>query len=111
MHDPDKLEDAFQTVWYNLLPTLRVNRHITKEFRTLPLRFQGLALPNPNIDVLSSKIHLIREHWDRPGSIVGKMLEAAYLVFQTEVGVGGTVLQMPYNELGCLATHGFFRNL
>ena len=39
------------------------------------------------------------------------MLEAAYLVFQTEVGVGSTVLQMPYNELGCLATHGFFRNL
>ncbi len=39
------------------------------------------------------------------------MLEAAYLVFQTEVGLGGTVLQLPYNKLGCLATHGFFRNL
>jgi hypothetical protein len=111
VHNPDKLEDTFQTVWYNLLLTLCVNRHITKELRTLPPRFQGLALPNPNIDVLSAKIHLIREHWDRPGSIVGKMLEAAYLVFQTEVGLGGTVLQLPYNKLGCLATHGFFRNL
>ncbi len=111
MHDPDKLEDTFQTVWYNLLPALSENRHITKEFRTLPLRFQGLSLPNPNIDVLRAKIHLIREHWDRPGCIVGKMLEAVYLVFQTEVGVGGTVLQLPYNELGCLATHSFIRNL
>jgi hypothetical protein len=62
-HDPDKLEAAFQAIWYNLLPSLRVNRHITKEFHTLPLRFQGLALPSPNIDVLSTKIHLIREHW------------------------------------------------
>ena len=68
-HDLDKLEAAFQLVWYSLLPSLKVNRHITKEFRTLPLRFQGLALPNPNIDVLSSKIHLIQEHWGRPGDV------------------------------------------
>ena len=54
-HDPDKLKAAFQSVWYSLLSLLKVNRHITKEFCTLPLRFQGLALPNPNIDVLSSK--------------------------------------------------------
>ena len=47
-HDPDKLEAAFQSVWYSLLPSLKVNRHITKEFCTLPLCFQGLALPNPN---------------------------------------------------------------
>jgi hypothetical protein len=87
MHDPDKLEDAFQMVWCNILLSLHMNRHITKEFCTLPLCFQGLALPNPNIDVLSSKVHLIREHWEKKGSIVGKMLEAVYLVFQTEVGV------------------------
>jgi hypothetical protein len=110
-HDPEKLENAFQLVWYNLLPTLQVNRHIRKEFRTLPLCFQGLALPNPNIDVLSSKIHLIQEHWERPGSMIGKMLESAYLVFQTEVGVRGNVLTRSYKALGCLATHGFFKNL
>jgi hypothetical protein len=104
-HNPDKLEEAVQLVWYNLLPAMQVNHHITKEFCTLPLPFQKLALPNPNIDVLSSKIHLIREHWDKLGSIVGEMLEAAYLVFQIEVGVGGNVLQRSYEALGCVATH------
>jgi hypothetical protein len=61
-HDPEKLDEAFQPVWYNLLPTLQVNQHITNEFWALPLRSQGLTLPNPNIDVLSSRIHLIWEH-------------------------------------------------
>jgi hypothetical protein len=89
-HDPDKLKVAFQLVWYSLLPLLKVNHHITKEFCTLPLRFQGFL--NPNIDVLSSKIHLIREHWGRPCNVVGNMLAASYLVFQNEVGIGGKVL-------------------
>ena len=77
-HDPDKLEAAFQSVWYSLLPLLKVNRHITKEFCMLPLWFQGLALPNPNIDALSLKIHLIREHWGWLSDVLGNMLAAAY---------------------------------
>jgi hypothetical protein len=110
-HNPDKLEAVFQLVWYSLLPSLKVNRHITKEFCMRPLWFQGLALPNPNIDVLSSKIHLIQKHWGRPGDIVGDMLAAAYLVFQNEVGIRGKVLLWPFEKYGALATHGFFRNL
>jgi hypothetical protein len=57
------------------------------------------------------KIHLIREHWEKKGSIIRKMLKAAYLVFQMEVGVGGDVLTRSYETLGCLATHSFFKNL
>ncbi len=110
-HDLDKLEEAFQSVWHQLHPTLRLNQHITKEFCTPPFRFQGLALPNPNIDVLSLNINLMREHWEKKGSIVGKMLEVAYLVFKMEVGVRSNVLTRPYKTLGCLAMHSFFKNL
>jgi hypothetical protein len=49
-HSPQKLEGALQSIWYKLLPFLCINRNITKEYRMLPLWFQGLALPNPNID-------------------------------------------------------------
>jgi hypothetical protein len=45
----------------------------------LPLRFQGLTLPNPNIDALSKKIHLLQSHWDI-GSTAGWMLHQAYQV-------------------------------
>jgi hypothetical protein len=84
-HSPQKLEEVFQSVWYKLLPSLCVNRNITKKYRMLPLQFQGLALPNLNIDVLSKKIHLLQSHWDI-GSTLGRMLHQAYQVFQVEVG-------------------------
>ncbi len=61
-HSPQKLEDVFQSIWYKLLPSLCVNRNIAKEYRMLPLWFQGLALLNTNIDVLSRKIHLLQSH-------------------------------------------------
>ena len=109
-HAPQALEDAYQSIWYKLLPSLRVNRNITKEYRMLPLRFQGLALPNPNIESLSRKIHLLQTNWDT-GSTIGKMLHQAYQVFQVEVGLGGNIFAKSYVSFQGLATHGFFRNL
>jgi hypothetical protein len=109
-HAPQALEDAYQSIWYKLLPSLRVNRNITKEYRMLPLRFQGLALPNPNIESLSRKIHLLQTNWDT-GSTIGKMLHQAYQVFQVEVGLGGNIFSKSYVSFQGLATHGFFRNL
>ncbi len=47
----------------------------------LPLWFQGLALPNPNTDVLSKKIHLLQSHWDT-GSTSGRMLHQTYQVVE-----------------------------
>jgi hypothetical protein len=76
----------------------------------LPLWFQGLALPNPNMYVLSKKIHLLQSHWDT-GSTSGRMLHQAYQVFQVEVGLGGNIYSRSFISFGRLATNGFFRNL
>jgi hypothetical protein len=89
-HSPQKLEEAIQSIWYKLLPSLCVNRNITKEYRMLPHWFQGLALPNPNIDALSKKIHLLQSYWDT-GSTLRRMLHQAYQVFQVEVGLSGNI--------------------
>ena len=78
-------------------------------FRMLPLRFQGLALPNPNIDILSSKITLLQGHWGTD-SVTGQMLRQHYEVFQTEVGLSGNIFGHDYPTYSCLATHGFFKN-
>ena len=93
-HPPSKVDEVFQSIWYHCLPSLRVNRCIRREWRMLPLRFQGLALPNPNIDILCSKIHTIHNHWSRD-SVVGKFLRHAYEAFQVEVGVGGNIFSLP----------------
>jgi hypothetical protein len=76
----------------------------------LPLRFQGLALLNPNIDARSKKIHLLQLHWDT-GSTLGWMLHQAYQVFQVEVRLGGNIFSQSFISFGRLATHGFFCNL
>jgi hypothetical protein len=34
-HSKQKLEDVFQSIWYKVLPSLCVNRNITKEYRML----------------------------------------------------------------------------
>jgi hypothetical protein len=109
-HSPQKLEEVFQSIWYKLLPSLCVIRNIMKEYRMLPLRYQGLALSNPNIDVLSKKIHLLQSHWDT-GSMLGWMLHQAYQVFQVEVGLGGNIFSRSFISFGRLTTHGFFQNL
>jgi hypothetical protein len=109
-HSPQKLEEVFQSIWYKLLPSLCVNRNITKEHRMLHLRFQGLAIPKPNIDALSKKIHLIQSHWDT-GSSSGRMLHQAYQVFQGEIVLGKYIFLQSFTSFGRLATLGFFRNL
>jgi hypothetical protein len=106
-HSPQKLEDVFQSIWYKLIPSLCVNRSITKEYRMLPLLFQGLALLNPNIDALSKKIHLLQSHWDT-GSTSGRMLHQAYQVFQVKVGLSGNIIFRSFISFGRLATHVFF---
>jgi hypothetical protein len=108
-HSLQKLEDAFESIWCKLIPSLCVNRNITKEYRMLPLRFQGLALPNPNIDALRKKIHLLQSHWDT-WSMSGWMLHQAYQVIQVEVGLGKNIFS-PFISFGRLTTHGFFCNL
>ena len=109
-HSPARLEAAFQRIYYKLLPSIGVNRCITKSYRMLPEKYQGLALPNPNIWVLSAKLILIREHWELDTTL-GKMLTHAYQAFQMEVGLGGNIFGKSFKSLGHLATHGFFRNL
>jgi hypothetical protein len=76
----------------------------------LPLRFQGLALPNPNIDALSKKIYLLQAHWDTR-STSGRMLHQAYQVFQVEVRLGRNIFSQTSISFGRLTTHGFFHNL
>jgi hypothetical protein len=56
----------------------------------LPTMFQGLALPNPIIDILSWKLHLVQNEWGTNG-VMGKLLSQAYRVFQMEVGLHGNI--------------------
>jgi hypothetical protein len=106
-HSPQKLEEVFQSIWYKLLPSLCVNRNITKKYRMLPLRFQGLALPNPNIDALSKKIHLLQSHWDT-GNTSGRMLHQVYQVFKLKSDLAGISFPISLSPLADSPPMGSF---
>ena len=105
VHPPDLLEKAFQDVWFKCLPSLLVNRHIRTEWRMLPIKFQGLGLPNPNVDLLCSKIQCLRRHWATP-SVTGQMLRRAYEAFQVEVGLAGNIFELSHEYYSGLASMG-----
>lgn len=76
----------------------------------LPFRYQGLALPHVNIEVLGRKIHLFQRHWGSPG-VTGQFLRHAFEAFQVETGLGGNIFLRETKRLGVLGTDGWFKNL
>jgi hypothetical protein len=109
--DPTDLEKMFMKVYFNLLPSMGVNRNINQRLRMLPQRYQGLGLLNPNIEFLSAKISEILNNWDSP-SIMGQMLKQAYQSFQLDVGLGGNIFDHSFEKLGKISsTYGWFCNL
>jgi hypothetical protein len=74
----------------------------------LPLWCQGLALPNPKIDALSRKTHLMKSHWDT-GSTLGWMLHQAYQMIQVKVRLGRISILDPLSLLADLPPMGSFK--
>jgi hypothetical protein len=68
--------------------------------------FQGLALPNSNIDLVSQKLHLVQNEWGTDG-VMGKRMNQDYQVFQVEAGLHCSIFDYSFEDCGDLATHGF----
>ena len=107
---PAKLDTVFQSIYFKALPSLKVNRNITKPIHTLPYKFQGLGIPNPNIEVLALKLHLIQNHWgsESEGS---KFLLQAYETIQMEIGSSANIFTLEYKRFHVLASDGWFKHL
>ena len=43
---PTKLEEIMQGLYFRIVPLLKVNRNITKQYQILPTRYHGLEMPN-----------------------------------------------------------------
>ncbi len=67
---PMRLDAMIQRVYAKALPHLGVNRNIKKEWRTLPERYLGLALPNFPLIALSAKVSFFARDMGipRPGA-------------------------------------------
>ena len=77
--DPTYVDTVFHSIYYRALPALGVNRHITITlgFRTLPHRFQGLGLREPNLVVLSAKIGLLHLYFGQQHNSVSSVVSCS----------------------------------
>ena len=105
-----RLDDEFGHWFYTFLPALGVSRAITKEWRTLPIQYQGLGLPLMSIEKLALSLQYLQRHWGTK-STYGQALRCSFELVQLETGLEGNFLLRNYNHLGCLATHSWFRVL
>eukprot|EP00956_Cyclotella_meneghiniana_P035617 scaffold116441_cov45-Cyclotella_meneghiniana.AAC.1 len=98
------------SIYFQALPQLGFNQHITKEFRTLPSEYQGIGLRQWSIEKLGRDLAMLLRHWGSD-STLARSFQALYEAFQMEVGVNGNVLSRSYSELSHLATHSWFKIL
>jgi hypothetical protein len=56
---PSMLDKCFQKVYKKALPLLGVNCKIKREWRTLPKKYQGLAMPNVPLVALAEKVSFL----------------------------------------------------
>jgi hypothetical protein len=110
MTSPRDLDNAFSAWYYTLLPALGVNRNITKAWRTLPVKYQGLGLPQMSLEKLAISLQYLQRHWGR-SSPMGQILRANYELIQIEIGLSGNFLCRDYAKFGGLATHTWFKTL
>jgi hypothetical protein len=106
----EDIDDHFHAWYYQCLPSLGINRSISKVWRTLPPEFQGLGLPNMSLEKLAASITLLRQHWNN-NTAVGQALRGTYELCQLEIGLGGNFLEKDYNRYNVLASHTWFKVL
>ena len=88
---PSQLDDLMGSIYFQALPQLGFNQHITKEFRTLPSEYQGIGLRQWSIEKLGRDLAMLLRHW-WSDSTLARSFQALYEAFQMEVGVNGNVL-------------------
>eukprot|EP00956_Cyclotella_meneghiniana_P008710 scaffold11897_cov38-Cyclotella_meneghiniana.AAC.2 len=84
---PSQLDDLMGSIYFQALPQLGFNQHITKEFCTLPSEYQGIGLRQWSIEKLGRNLAMLLRHWGSD-STLARSFQALYEAFQKEVGEG-----------------------
>ena len=110
MASRDLIETRLSRWYYHCLPLLGVNRSIGQEWRTLPVEFQGLGLPDLTLEKTADSLHLLQYHWGH-NTELGQALHLSFELTQIETGLQGNFLLRDFTTLGCLASKTWFKHL
>jgi hypothetical protein len=109
---PSMLDKCFQKIYKKALPLLGVNCKIKQERRTLPKKYQGLAMPNVPPAALAEKVSFLLGNWGFADQAHSNALAMVFDNFLIEVGLYGRPLDWSYKDYGHLSTEStWFNNL
>ena len=60
---PVKLEEIMQDLYFKLLPLLKVNHNIMKDYQMLLTRYYGLEMPNFVVHCFAAKVFVLQCFW------------------------------------------------
>jgi hypothetical protein len=106
MASRETIETKLSRWYYHCLPALGVNRSIGCEWKTLPIKFQGLGLPHLTLEKTADSLQLLQHHWGH-NTELGRALHLSFELVQVETGLYGNFLLQDYTTLGCLASNRF----
>ena len=73
----EELTNILQPTLFKLLPFIGVNRHITKEWRTLPVEFLGLGFPDLTVEQPIQQLNTLLQSFSEKTPL-GTYLRATY---------------------------------
>ena len=91
-------------LYKTVLPSIGINRHITKEYRYAPKRYQGLGLMNIYTDMNIETIQLLLNHAGT-NSQLGLFIQVQIEALQLEVGTTSPIFTLPYAKYKILTTN------
>jgi hypothetical protein len=93
-------------------PLTGVNCKIKRKWKTLPKKYQGLAMPNVPLVALTEKVSFLLGNWGFTGQAHSNALVMAFDNFPIEMGLYGSPLDWSYKNYGSLFTEStWFHNL
>jgi hypothetical protein len=101
---PLTLDKCFQKIYKKALPLLGVKCKIKREWRTLPEKYQGLAMPNVPLVALAEKVSFLLGNWGFACQAHSNTLAMVFDNFLIVVGLYGSPLDWSYKDYGNLST-------
>ena len=104
-----ELKEILQPTLYKLLPFIWVNRHITKEWQTLPVECLGLGVPDLPVEQPIQQLNTMMQNFSEKTPL-GTYLQATYEQLVLEIGIEPNILQEPFSKFGFLATKSWIKS-
>ena len=106
----DQLQEISDTLYATSLPKCGIIRSFPIRFRTIPIYYFGLGMPDLYLEMQINKVKEFLQHC-LTDSVLGKQLQFHLETMQMQAGVGNFILNYDYNKFSHLVYSGWVTHM